>query len=257
MNARRESRVIVLKSPREIEILRKANLIVFEVLELLESMAKPGVTTEDMDRAAAELTRKRGGKPAFKGYLGYPKNLCASVNDEVVHGIPSRRRVLEDGDIIGVDYGVIYDGFVGDAARTIAIGEPSERASRLMRVTQESLFKGIEAAREGNRVCDIGKAVQDHVESNGYSVVRDFVGHGVGRKLHEEPQVPNYYNPANSHVLRTGMVIAIEPMVNEGTHEVEILDDEWTVVTRDRGLSAHFEHSIAVTPDGPYILSLP
>jgi methionyl aminopeptidase len=249
--------MVVLKSDREIEILRKANLIVFEVLELLESMAKPGVTTEDMDRAAAELTKKRGGKPAFKGYLGYPANLCASVNEQVVHGIPSRKQVLEDGDIIGVDYGVIYEGFVGDSARTIAIGKASERAQALMKTTKEALFKGIEAAQVGNRISDIGKAVEDHVTPHGYSVVRDFVGHGVGRKLHEDPQIPNYYNPANSMKLKAGMTIAIEPMINEGTHEVEILADDWTVVTRDGKLSAHFEHSIAITPKGPYILSLP
>ncbi len=249
--------MVVLKSQREIDTLRKANLIVFEVLELLETMAKPGVTTEDMDKAASELTKKRGGKPAFKGYLGYPKCLCASVNDEVVHGIPSKSRVLEEGDIIGIDYGVIYEGFVGDSARTVAIGKPSERAEKLMRATKESLHKGIEAAVVGNRICDIGKAVQDHVEPLGFSVVRDFVGHGVGRKLHEDPQVPNYYNPANSMKLKAGMTLAIEPMVNEGTAEVEILSDEWTVVTKDRLLSAHYEHSIAITPEGPFILSLP
>ena len=249
--------MVVLKSDREVQILRKANLIVFEVLELLESIAKPGVTTEDMDRAAAELTKKRGGKPAFKGYLGYPANLCASVNDQVVHGIPSKKRILEDGDIIGIDYGVIFEGFVGDSARTIAIGQASERARKLMKTTKEALFKGIEAAQVGNRISDIGKAVEDHVTPLGYSVVRDFVGHGVGRKLHEDPQVPNYYNAANSMKLKAGMTIAIEPMINEGTHEVEILADDWTVVTRDGKLSAHFEHSIAITPNGPYILSLP
>jgi len=237
--------------------MRKANLIVFEVLELLESMAKPGVTTEEMDRAAGELTRKRGGRPAFKGYMGYPANLCASVNDEVVHGIPSRKRVLNEGDILGVDYGVIYEGYVGDSARTVAIGRPSDRAARLMKATQESLFRGIEQMLPGNRISDIGRAVQDHVETLGYSVVRDFVGHGIGRKLHEDPQVPNYYNPANTMKLKVGMVLAIEPMVNEGTHEVEILSDDWTVVTKDHSLSAHYEHSVAITADGPYILSQP
>jgi methionyl aminopeptidase len=249
--------VVVLKSRREIEVMRKANLIVHEVLERLEAMIQPGVTTGDLDRVADELTRKRGGVPAFKGYQGFPANLCASVNEEVVHGIPSRKRVLREGDIVGLDFGVIYEGYVGDAARTVAVGAVSDEARRLMSVTEEALWVAINTCWPGKRVCDLGQAVQEYVEARGYSVVRDFVGHGIGRKMHEEPQVPNYFNPANSTRLKPGMVLAIEPMINAGGHEVEILADGWTVVTKDRSLSAHYEHSVAVTETGPYILSQP
>jgi methionyl aminopeptidase len=249
--------VVVLKSRREIEIMRKANLIVAEVLDRLEEMVKPGVTTADLDRMADELTRKRGGVPAFKGYRGFPASLCTSVNEQVVHGIPSKKQALREGDIVGLDFGVVYEGYVGDSARTVAVGKVSDEARRLMDVTRKSLALAIEECRPGKRLSDIGRAVQDYVEPRGYSVVREFVGHGIGRHLHEEPQVPNYYNAANSMKLKAGMVLAIEPMINAGGHDVEILDDGWTVVTRDHSLSAHYEHSVAITEDGPYILSLP
>jgi len=249
--------VVVLKSRREIEIMRKANLIVAEVLDRLEEMVKPGVTTADLDRLADELTRKRGGVPAFKGYGGFPASLCTSVNEQVVHGIPSKKQALREGDIVGLDFGVVYEGYVGDSARTVAVGKVSDEARRLMDVTRKSLALAIEECRPGKRLSDIGRAVQDYVEPRGYSVVREFVGHGIGRHLHEEPQVPNYYNAANSMKLKAGMVLAIEPMINAGGHDVEILDDGWTVVTRDHSLSAHYEHSVAITEDGPYILSLP
>jgi methionyl aminopeptidase len=249
--------MVVLKSAREIEIMRAANLIVVEVLERLAQMIGPGVSTMDLDRVAETETRKRGGVPAFKGYRGYPASLCASVNEQVVHAIPSKKQVLKEGDIIGLDFGVVYRGYVGDAARTVAVGKPSESAQRLMEVTRESLGRAIEECRPGRRLSDIGRAVQDYVESRGFSVVRDFVGHGIGRKLHEDPQVPNYFNPANSMKLKPGMVLAIEPMINLGGAEVEILDDGWTVVTRDGSLSAHYEHSVAITENGPYVLSQP
>jgi methionyl aminopeptidase len=247
--------LVVLKSHREIEIMRKANLIVAEVLDALEAMIEPGVSTSDLDRKADEVTRKRGAVPAFKGYLGYPACLCVSVNEQVVHGIPSKKQVLKEGDIIGIDFGVIYNGYVGDSARTVAVGKVTETAEKLLAATRESLMRGIAEMKPGNRLYDIGKAVQSYVEPRGYSVVRDFVGHGIGRKLHEDPKVPNYFDPANSMKLKVGMVLAIEPMINVGGNEVEILEDGWTVVTRDGSLSAHFEHSVAITENGPYILS--
>lgn len=248
---------MTLKSKNEIEKMRRANLIVFEVLEALESACKPGVSTLDLDRIAEEGAKRRGAAPVFKGYMGYPAHLCTSVNSVVVHGIPRKDEILKEGDIVGLDFGVVFDGFVGDSARTVAIGKATAESERLMKVTRESLDCGIEACRAGGRVSDIGGAVQRHVEANGYSVVRDFVGHGIGRKMHEDPQVPNYFDARNGLRLREGLVVAIEPMVNAGGWEVDRLNDGWTVVTKDGSLSAHFEHSVAITDKGPYVLSQP
>ena len=250
--------MISLKSAREIEIMRRANVIVAEVLQELKRRVAPGVTTLDLDALAEELTLKKKALPAFKGYnvAGriYPRCLCASVNEEIVHGIPSNR-ALREGDIIGLDYGVIYEGFYGDAALTVGVGKVSAAAQKLMAVTEASLYKGIEQLHDGKRLGDLGAAVQRVAESAGYSVVRAFVGHGIGKKLHEEPPVPNYGEPDRGLRLREGMVLAIEPMVNVGSYEVEIKEDGWTAVTKDGSLAAHFEHSVAITKNGPYILS--
>jgi methionyl aminopeptidase len=250
--------VISLKSPREIEIMRRANVIVAEVLQELKVRVAPDVTTLELDAIAEELTLKKKAVPAFKGYsVGgrvYPRCLCASINEEIVHGIPSNRP-LREGDIIGLDYGVIYDGFYGDSAITVGIGKVSEEAQRLMDVTEQSLYRGIQELQEGKRLGDLGAAVQRFAESAGFSVVRAFVGHGIGKKLHEEPPVPNYGEPDRGLRLKEGMVLAIEPMVNAGSYEVEIKEDGWTAVTKDGSLAAHFEHSVAITKNGPYILS--
>jgi methionyl aminopeptidase len=250
--------VISLKSPREIEIMRRANVIVAEVLQELKQQVAPGVTTLDLDTIAEEMTLKKGAVPAFKGYnvagRVYPRCLCASINDEIVHGIPSNR-ALREGDIIGLDYGVIYEGFYGDSAITVGVGKVSEQAQRLMDVTEQSLYHGIEQLHEGKRLGDLGAVVQKIAEDAGFSVVRAFVGHGIGKKLHEEPPVPNYGEPDRGLRLREGMVLAIEPMVNAGSHEVEIKEDGWTAVTKDGSLAAHFEHSVAITKTGPFILS--
>jgi methionyl aminopeptidase len=238
--------------------MRRANIIVAEVLEALKRRVAPGITTLELDAIAEEQTLKRKAIPAFKGYSVagrvYHHCLCASVNEEIVHGVPSNR-ALREGDIIGLDYGVIYEGFYGDSAVTVGVGKVSSEAQRLMAVTEESLYKGIEQLHEGKRLGDLGAAVQKVAESAGYSVVRAFVGHGIGKKLHEEPPVPNYGEPDRGLRLKEGMVLAIEPMVNVGTHEVEIKEDGWTAVTKDGSLAAHFEHSVAITKNGPYILS--
>jgi methionyl aminopeptidase len=250
--------MIFLKSAREIEILRRANVIVAEILQELKKKVAPGVTTLELDALAEELTYKKKARPAFKGYtLGgrvYPRTLCASINEEIVHGIPSNR-ALQEGDIVGLDFGVIYDGFYGDAAVTLGVGKVSDEAQRLMQVTEGALYKGIEQLKEGKRLGDLSSVIQRTVESAGFSVVRAFVGHGIGKKLHEEPPVPNYGEPDRGLRLREGMVLAIEPMVNKGGYEVEIKEDGWTAVTKDGSLAAHFEHSVAVTKNGPYILS--
>jgi methionyl aminopeptidase len=250
--------MIALKSPREIEIMRRANVIVAEILQELKQRVAPGVTTLELDAIAEELTLKKNAIPAFKGYnvagRVYPRCLCASINEEIVHGIPADRE-LREGDIIGLDYGVIYQGFYGDSAVTVGVGKVSEEALRLMQVTEQALYRGIEQLHEGKRLGDLGHAVQQTAESAGYSVVRAFVGHGVGRRLHEEPPVPNYGEPDRGIRLREGMVLAIEPMLNAGGYEVEIKEDGWTAVTKDRSLAAHFEHSVAVTRNGPYVLS--
>ena len=233
-------------------------MIVAEVLQELKARVAPDVTTLELDAIAEELTLKKKAVPAFKGYsVGgrvYPRCLCASINEEIVHGIPSNRP-LREGDIIGLDYGVIYDGFYGDSAITVGIGKVSEEAQRLMDVTEQSLYRGIQELQEGKRLGDLGSAVQRFAESAGFSVVRAFVGHGIGKKLHEEPPVPNYGEPDRGLRLKEGMVLAIEPMVNAGSYEVEIKEDGWTAVTKDGSLAAHFEHSVAITKDGPYILS--
>ncbi len=246
--------MIILKSPQEIEKMRASNAIVAEVIEQIAAMVSPGVRTLDLDRRAEEIARKKGARPAFKGYRGYPFSLCTSVNQEVVHGMPSERSLAE-GDILSLDFGIFYDGFYGDAAITVPVGKVSDEAHRLMEVTEQSLYLGIEKARVGNRLGDISFVIQDHVEANGFSVVRDFVGHGIGKNLHEDPQVPNYGFRGRGVELRTGMVLAIEPMVNAGKYRVRILSDGWTVITEDGSLSAHFEHSVAITDNGPEILS--
>ncbi|GJL56544.1 MAG: type I methionyl aminopeptidase [Nitrospirales bacterium] len=242
--------MIVLKTSEEIELIASASQIVAKSHRRILAEVKPGVTTLELDRLADECIREYGAIPAFKGYRGYPKTLCASVNEEVVHGIPSGR-VLKNGDIIGLDLGAIVDGFYGDGAITVSVGEISPEIKKLIMVTEESLQRGIAQAIVGNRLSDISHAVQSYVESQGYSVVRDFVGHGIGRQLHEEPQVPNYGRPGQGPRLKAGMVLAIEPMVNVGGASVKVLDDGWTAVTRDRSLSAHFEHTISIQPEGP------
>jgi methionyl aminopeptidase len=242
--------MIILKTPAEIEIMAEASRIVAEVLEIIRKEVHPGITTDELDSIAERKIRERGGIPAFKGYRNYPKTLCASINEQVVHGIPSKRK-LKDGDIIGLDLGAIVGGFYGDSAITVPVGKISEKIARLIQVTEEALDLGIEQAVVGKRLTDISYAVQRHVESAGYSVVTEFVGHGVGRQLHEEPQVPNYGKPGQGPRLQSGMVLAIEPMVNMGGSAVRVLDDRWTAVTADGSLSAHFEHTIAIQPSGP------
>lgn len=248
--------MISLKSERELNLMRKAGGIVAQILEEISAMAKPGATTGELDRYAELRCKELKSLPAFKGYHGFPASVCISVNDEVVHGIPSNKRVLKDGDIVGLDFGVIYEGWYGDSARTVAVGKISPEAQKLLDTTRESLMRGIEQCREGNRVFDIGHAIQNYVEGFGYGVVREFVGHGIGRALHEDPQVPNYGPKGKGLLLKAGMVLAIEPMINAGSHEVKVLKDGWTAVTVDHSLSAHFEHTVAITPQGPEILTI-
>jgi methionyl aminopeptidase len=247
--------MIILKSLQEIEKIRKACLIVADVLDGIRGMVKPGVTTQSLDEFAERFILNTGAKPAFKGYRGYPKTLCTSVNNEVIHGIPSKSAVLKQGDIISIDVGTIVDGFYGDAAITMPVGTITPEAERLIKVTEESLLRGIAQAQVGNRLYDISHAIQSHVESNGYSVVREFVGHGIGRSLHEDPQLPNFGDPGQGPKLKPGMVLAIEPMVNVGGSATVTQEDNWTAVTADGSLSAHFEHTIAVMADGPWILT--
>jgi methionyl aminopeptidase len=246
--------VIVCKSPAEIERMRVANALVADVLAELAAMVAPGVTTAQLDARAEALVRAGGAEPAFKGYRGYPATLCASVNDQVVHGIPSDL-ALAEGDIISLDMGVKLNGFYGDSAVTVPVGTVAPEVLALLRVTRESLEKGIAQVRLGGRVSDIGHAIQQHVEANGFSVVREFVGHGIGAALHEDPQIANYGEPGHGPRLAEGMVLAIEPMVNMGKPAVRVLRDGWTAVTRDGSLSAHFEHTVAVTKDGPLVLT--
>jgi methionyl aminopeptidase len=247
--------MIVCKSPAEIERMRAANEVVAAVLTDLAGVIAPGVSTGELDERAEAAIRAAGATPAFKGYHGYPATLCVSINDEVIHGIPSPTRRLATGDIVSVDVGAVLDGFVGDSAVTFPVGPVSEQAAMLMRVTREALYRAILAARPGGRVSDIGDAVQRHVEAHGCSVVREFVGHGIGTAMHEEPQVPNYGPAGRGAKLTEGMVIAIEPMVNLGRPAVRVLEDGWTAVTRDHSLSAHFEHTVAVTEEGPFVLT--
>ena len=253
--------MILLKSRDEIERMRAASGIVAEILAEVRARVRPGVGTGELDALAEELTLKKGARPAFKGYtVGgrvFPASICISINDEVVHGIPSQRRVLQAGDIVGLDFGVCYQGYYGDAAMTVPVGKVTAEAERLMSVTSRALAAGIEAIAPGRHVADISGAIQDMAETAGFSLVREFVGHGIGRSLHEDPQVPNYRTGARGVRLQEGLVLAIEPMVNAGSAEVYLKQDGWTAATRDGRLSAHFEHSVAVTADGPYILSVP
>ena len=246
--------MIILRSDEEISQIRKAGLIVALVLDKLKMRAKPGIETEELDRIALEEILKNKGLPAFKDYKGYPANICVSINEGVVHGIPSARK-LKDGDIVSIDVGVKSGSYFADAAITVGVGTVSDAARRLMKITEESLYCGIESARPGKRLSDISANVQKRVETNGFSVVRSFVGHGIGEKIHEEPEIPNFGRSGNGPRLKSGMILAIEPMVNEGGCDIEILDDGWTAVTKDRKLSAHFEHTIVVRAVGAEILT--
>jgi methionyl aminopeptidase len=247
--------VIVCRSKSELERMREAGRLVGEVLTVLAAHVAPGVSTGDLDALAEKRILQSGGTPAFKGYHGYPASICASINDEVIHGIPSGRRLLREGDIVSIDVGASLDGYFGDSAVTLPVGQVSEKAATLLRVTEEALFKAIERVRPGSRVSDIGHVVQRHIEAYGFSVVREFVGHGIGQRMHEEPQIPNYGEPGRGPRLTEGMVLAIEPMVNAGKPAVKVLADGWTAVTRDSSLSAHFEHTVAVTAGEPWILT--
>jgi len=249
--------MIVCRSTEEIARMERAGALVADILHELRGMVAPGVTTADLDAVAERRCREAGAKPAFKGYRGYPATLCVSINDEVIHGIPSPKRALRPGDIVSLDMGARVDGFFGDSAITVPVGTVPERVAHLLEVTREALWRGIAQARVGGRVSDIGHAVQTYVEAHGFSVVREFVGHGVGASPHEEPQVPNYGERGRGPRLSEGMVLAIEPMVNMGKPGVKVLSDGWTAVTKDGSLSAHFEHTVAVTSGGPLVLTLP
>jgi methionyl aminopeptidase len=246
--------MIILKSDREIDYLRDAGKIVAETLREVKNVAKPGVSTLELDQIAEKYIKSRGATPAFKGYHGFPGNICASINEEVVHGIPGLRK-LKTGDNVSIDIGAVINGYNGDAAITVAVGDVDPEVQRLLDVTEQSLYKGIEQAVVGNRLGDISHAIQSHAERYSYGVVRDYVGHGIGRNMHEDPQIPNYGNPGRGPRLKSGMTLAIEPMINMGTYEVQTLDDDWTVVTLDGKQSAHFEHTIAITGDRPEILT--
>lgn len=248
--------MIVLKTAREIAIISEACRISAGALKLAGEAVEPGVTTEEIDRIAEKYIRSQGAVPNFKGYNGFPGTACISINNEVIHGIPSKKRVIQEGDIVSIDLGACFEGYHGDNAATFAAGDVSEQAKLLMAVTKESLYKGISKALAGNRIGDIASAVQQHVELNGFSVVREYVGHGVGTKLHEAPEVPNFGKPGRGVRLMPGMTIAIEPMVNAGDYDVKVMPDGWTVLTRDGSLSAHFEHTVAITADGPKILTI-
>ena len=246
--------MVILKSPSEIEKIRQSNVIVAEILEILRKKIEPGTNTLTLDKISEKLALARSARPAFKGYRGYPHSLCTSVNQQVVHGFPSSRP-LKEGDILSMDFGIFYNGYYGDAAITVPVGKISGVAQGLMKTTKQALFLGIEQAVPGKRLSDISHAIQSHVEAAGFSVVRKFVGHGIGKALHEDPQIPNYGKPGMGIRLKPGMVLAIEPMVNAGGYEVKTLEDGWTTVTRDGSLSAHFEHTVAITEDGPVVLS--
>ncbi len=247
--------MIILKSPQEIEKIRASGRIVAGAIEELKTRVRPGIRTKELDKIAEEFITKKGGIPAFKGYRGYPNTLCISVNEEIVHGIPSER-ILKEGDIVGIDLGVLLDSYYGDAAVTLPVGHISDKAKHLLETTEVSLYRAIETAVIGRRVSDISHSIQSCVENAGYSVVREFVGHGIGRSLHEDPPVPNFGEPGKGPQLKEGMVLAIEPMVNAGGYDLEVLENGWTAVTRDRSLSAHFEHTVAITRNGPLILTM-
>ncbi|MGN0499848.1 MAG: type I methionyl aminopeptidase [Ruminococcus sp.] len=248
--------MVIVKTARELSKMKDACRISAEALRVAGEAVKPGITTYEIDTIVRRYIEKQGATPSFLGYGGFPASACISVNNVVIHGIPSKKQILKEGDIVSVDVGAFYEGFHGDNAYTFACGKISDEAQRLLDATKESLFEGIKMAVAGNRVGDIGNAVQQYVEARSYSVVRDFVGHGVGAKLHEDPSIPNYGTPGRGVRLLPGMTIAIEPMINQGTYEVRVLDDEWTTVTVDGRLSAHFEHTVAITPDGPKIMTL-
>jgi methionyl aminopeptidase len=248
--------MILIKTDQEIQLMRKAGKIVGDTLAILQEAVRPGITTAELDKIAEDYIRKCGAVPSFKGYYGFPASICASVNSEVVHGFPSKEVVLKEGDIISIDCGAIIDGFHGDAARTFPVGKISSDAQKLIDVTRESFFKGVEKAVIGNRLSDISHAIQEYAESFGYSMVRDFVGHGIGRSMHEDPEVPNFGRPGRGPKLLKGMVLAIEPMVNMGDFHVKVLSNDWTVVTVDGSLSAHYENTVAITENGPELLTL-
>lgn len=248
--------MVTVKTAQEIELMRKANQIVRETLDLLEEKIKPGMTTKQLDKIAHDYITKCNAIPSFLGYDGYPASACISIDEEVVHGIPSPRRYIEEGQIVSVDIGTIYKGYNGDAARTFAVGKVSEEKKRLIEVTKQSFFEGVKILREGVRLGDLGHAIQSYVEANGFSVVRALVGHGIGTDMHEDPEVPNYGKAGHGLRLRSNMTIAVEPMVNAGTYDVRLLDDGWTVVTADGRPSAHYENTLAITEDGVDILSL-
>lgn len=250
-----QDKAIIVKTPEEIQVMYEANQIVAGVLNMLQEKMRPGLTTHQLDKWAEEYCRDHGAEPAFKGYRGFPASLCVSINEQVVHGIPSKHVTVREGDIVSVDFGTRYKGYFGDSAITIPVGKVSEQVSLLLEVTREALYRAIEQVQIGNRIADLSRAVQTYVEEKGFSVVRQFVGHGIGTSLHEGPEVPNYVQKQASPRIIEGMVVAIEPMVNIGTHKVKVLRDQWTVVTADRKPSAHFEHSVAALPDGPLVLS--
>ncbi|MCK4905245.1 type I methionyl aminopeptidase [bacterium] len=247
--------MIPIKSKEEIKILGEANKIIAGIFKLIKTIIQPGVNTKELDLFAEDLIKKEGAIPAFKGYMGYPASICASINEEVVHGIPSEKRILGNGDIVSIDLGVKLKNYYGDAAITYPVGEIDNDAKELIDVTQTALYKGIEKARAGNYLFDISWAIQSFVENKGYGVIRDFVGHGIGKQLHEEPQIPNFGKPGTGPLLKEGMVFAIEPMISQGTWEVKVLDDGWTAITLDNSLACHFEHTIAIMKNGPVILS--
>ncbi len=246
---------MIIYCEEEISTIRKSNQIVAKILTELGKMITPGVQTKELDEYAELRVKEMNAIPAFKGYRGYPASLCTSINEEIVHGIPSSRR-LRDGDIISLDFGVLYEGYYGDAAVTYPVGEITPKAKKLIKAAEETFYKGMEQMKPGKRISDISFAIQSHVEAQGFSVIRTFVGHGIGLSLHEEPQVPNFGPPGRGPKLKSGMVLAIEPMIAMGDWDVEILDDNWTAITRDRSLSAHYEHTVAITQKGPEILSL-
>jgi methionyl aminopeptidase len=249
--------MVICKSPAEIEKMHRAGLLVWGALEKMRAMVRPGISTKDLDEFAESYTVENGAHPAFKGYRGYPGSVCTSINQEVVHGIPSASRRLREGDILSMDFGVELDGYFADAALTVPVGKIAPEREKLLRVTRESLEHAIDKVRPGNRLGDVSSAVQAWVEKNGFSVVREFVGHGIGTRMHEDPQLPNYGTPGQGARLQEGMVLAIEPMVNTGGPAVKVLDDDWTAVTADGSDSAHFEHTVAVTKNGPWILTRP
>ena len=249
--------MVICKSPKELEKMYQAGQIVWGALEKMRTIVRPGISTKELDEFAEAFTAEHHARPAFKGYRGYPGSVCTSINQEVVHGIPSSKRKVREGDILSMDFGVELDGYFADAALTVPVGKVAPERQKLLRVTRESLEQGIEKIRPGNRLGDVSSAVQQWVEKNGFSVVREFVGHGIGTKMHEDPQVPNYGSAGQGARLQEGMVLAIEPMVNAGGGDMRVLPDKWTAVTKDHSLSAHFEHCVAVTADGPWVLTRP